>query len=206
MKALFGCERSGKVRDAFARLGHEVLSCDIEPTDTDGPHYQGDVFDVIDFPWDLGVFFFPCTHSSVSGARWFDSKKQDGSYYAGNSLWLKGWRRASHIPRVAFEHPVSVISSLFRKPDQVLQPWMFGDYETKATCLWLRGLPPLSPTYRTAEECREALNLPTGTKPAPRIHHMPPGDERARMRSETYSGIANAMAAQWGAHPEPSDE
>lgn len=186
MKVLVGCERSGKVRDAFARLGHEVLSCDIEPTDTDGPHYHGDVFDVIDFPWDLGLFFFPCTHSSVSGARWFADKKRDGSYYAGNALWLKGWRRAMHIPRVAFEHPVSVISSLFRQPDQVIQPWMFGHGEVKATCLWLRGLPPLTPT-----------NIVEGR--APRIHHMPPGEDRARLRSETYAGIAEAMAAQWGA-------
>lgn len=186
MKVLVGCERSGKVRDAFARLGHEVLSCDIEPTDTDGPHYQGDVFDVIDFPWDLGLFFFPCTHSSVSGARWFADKKRDGSYYAGNALWLKGWRRAMHIPRVAFEHPVSVISSLFRQPDQVIQPWMFGHGEVKATCLWLRGLPLLTPT-----------NIVEGR--APRVHYMPPGEDRARLRSETYTGIAEAMAAQWGA-------
>lgn len=163
-----------------------------------GPHYRGNVFDVIDYPWDLGIFHFPCTDGSVSGARHFAAKKLDGRFYASASLWMHGWRRAAHIPRVVFEHPVSVMSSLFRKPDQIIQPWMFGDYETKATCLWLRGLDPLVPTYRTAEECREALGLPAGTPPSDRIHKMAPGPERAEKRSETYAGIAEAFAEQWG--------
>lgn len=205
MKVLVGCERSRIVAQAFEGYGHEVLSCDLEPARRGGAHYQGDVFDVIDFPWDLGLFYFPCTHSSVSGARHFEAKKLDGRFYAGNALWLRGWRRASHIKAVCFEHPVSVMSSLFRKPDQVLQPWMFGDFETKAVCLWLRGdLPLLVPTYRTADECCEALGLPAGTKPADRIHKMPPGPERAEKRSETYPGIANAKAAQWGAIAAPA--
>lgn len=185
MKILVGCESSRVVAEAFEALGHEVLSCDKLPADKPGNHYQGDVFDVIDFPWDLGIFHFPCTDSSVSGARHFETKKRDGRYYASNSLWLKGWRRAAHIPAVCFEHPVSVISSLFRKPDQIVQPWMFGHGETKATCLWLRGLPLLKPTEIV--EGREQ-----------RIWKMPPSPDRWKERSKTFEGLAKAMAEQWG--------
>lgn len=195
---LVGCEESGAVRDAFIALGHEALSSDLLPTRSPGPHYQGDVFNVIDYPWDMGLFYFPCTESSVSGARHFQAKRMDGRFYAGNALWMKGWRRAAHIKAVCFEHPVSVISSLFRKPDQIVQPWNFGHFETKATCLWLRGLDPLKPTYRTVEECCEALGLPAGTKPADRVHKMAPGPNRARDRSATFAGIAQAKAIQWG--------
>lgn len=202
MRVLIGCEYSGTVRDAFLANGHEVLSCDLLPTDAPGPHYEGNVFDVIDFPWDFAGFHFPCTDASVSGARHFAAKKQDGRFYASASLWIQGWRRSRHIRGGYFEHPVSVMSSLFRKPDQVVQPWMFGHYETKATCFWLWGVPPLVPVYRTIEECREALGLPPGTKPADRIHKMPPGPERWKLRSKTYEGIARAKAAQWGAVPE----
>lgn len=187
LKVLVGCERSRVVARAFEALGHEVLSCDIQPARRGGAHYMGDVFDVIDYPWDLGIFHFPCTDSSVSGAKHFAAKKLDGRYYASNSLWLKGWRRAAHIPHVCFEHPVSVISTLFRKPDQTIQPWMFGHGETKATCLWLRGLPKLMPT-----------NIVEGREN--RIHRLPPSDDRAEKRSETYAGIAEAMAVQWTDH------
>jgi hypothetical protein len=184
---LVGCEESGIVRDAFIALGHEALSCDFQPTDRPGPHYQGDVFDVIDYPWDLGIFHFPCTHSSVSGAKHFEAKKMDGRYYAGQSLFLRGWKAAAHIPKVAFEHPVSVISTLFRKPDQTVQPYMFGHGETKAICLWLRGLPPLIPTDKV--DGREA-----------KVHKMAPGPTRARDRARTYQGLADAMAMQWGGY------
>jgi len=186
MKVLIGCEESGIVRDAFIRRGHEALSCDLNPSRRPGPHYQGDVFDVMDFPWDLAIFHFPCTHSSVSGAKHFAAKKLDGRYYAGNALWLRGWRYAlERIPRFAFEHPVSVISTLFRKADQTIQPWQFGHGETKATSLWLHNLPPLGPTQ-----------IVDGR--ASRIHRMAPGPDRARERSETYAGIADAMADHWG--------
>lgn len=201
MKVLIGCEYSGTVRDSFARNGHEVLSCDLLPTDVQGAHYRGDVFDVIDYPWDFAGFHFPCTDSSVSGARHFAEKKLDGRYYRSASLWLNGWRRSRHIKGGYFEHPVSVLSSEFRKPDQVIQPWMFGHYETKATCLWLWGVDPLVPLYKTIGECREALRLPADAKPESRIHRMPPSEERWKLRSQTYSGIAKAMADQWG----PSD-
>ena len=198
MKVLVGCERSRVVASAFEAHGHEVLSCDLQTARRQGAHHHGDVFDVIDFPWDFGGFHFPCTDGSVSGAKHFAAKKLDGRYYAGASLWLNGWRRSRHIGGGYFEHPVSVMSTLFRKPDQIIQPWMFGDFETKTTCLWLWGVPLLVPTYRTVEEACEALGLPPGTKPSDRIHKMPPGPDRAEKRSETYPGIANAKAAQWG--------
>lgn len=120
MRVLVGCEHSRVVSNAFEEKGHEVLSCDLLEAEQPGRHYKGSVFDVIDYPWDLGIFHFPCTDSSVSGARHFEAKKLDGRFYASNSLWLHGWRRAAHIPMVCFEHPVSVISTLFRKPDQII--------------------------------------------------------------------------------------
>ena len=185
MRVLVGCERSQVVAKAFLAHGHEVLSCDLEPARQDAPHYQGNVFDVIDYPWDLGIFHFPCTNTAVSGAKHFKAKRQDGRLYSGVSLFMQGWRRASHIPRVCFEHPVSIISTLFRAPDQTIQPWQFGHGETKATCLWLKGLPDLKPTEVVGG--REA-----------RVHKMPPSENRWRERSVTYQGVANAMAEQWG--------
>lgn len=175
------------------------MSCDLLPTRTPGPHYCGDVFDVIDYPWDIGIFHPPCTMTSVSGARHFEAKRMDGRQQAAVSFFFALDRRSQHIPGTAIEQPVSILSSLYRKPDQIIQPWQFGHYETKQTCLWLRGLPRLVPTYRTPDECREALRLPADAKPADRIHKMAPSPERARMRSQTYAGVAEAMAVQWGA-------
>lgn len=190
VRVLVGCESSGIVRDAMIALGHDAMSCDFKPTEKPGPHYQGDVFDVIDYPWDLGIFHFPCTNTSVSGARWFPAKRMDGRQQASVSLFMRGWRASAHIPRVAFEHPVSVISSLFRKPDQTIQPHQFwegepGKGEVKAVCLWLRGLPALEAT--TPEEL--------GRHPACWL--MGPSDTRAEDRSRTYPGIASAFASQW---------
>jgi hypothetical protein len=144
------------------------------------------VFDVIDYPWDLAVFHPPCTDTAVSGAKHFPAKRMDGRHYTGVSFFMALWRRAQHISCVAFEQPVSVLSSAFRRPDQIIQPWQFGHGETKATCLWLRGLPLLTPT-----------NIVPGREA--RIHKMPPGPDRAEKRSETYAGVAAAMADQWGA-------
>lgn len=185
MKVLVACEFSGIVRDAFIALGHDAMSCDFEPTERPGPHYQGNVFDVIDYPWDLGIFHFACTDTAVSGARHFAAKWMDGRQAASVSMFMHGWRRAEHIPKVAFEQPVSIMSSLFRKPDQIIQPWQFGHGETKQTCLWLRGLPKLQPTK--VVEGRE-----------PRVHFAPPSEHRWKDRSRTYEGIAKAMAEQWG--------
>lgn len=184
MKVLIACEYSGRVRDAFRALGHEAISCDLLPTDVPGPHYQGDVRDLLDYPFDLMVAHPPCTDLSVSGARHFEAKKMDGRQYASAAFFMMLAR--APIPRIAIENPVCIMSSLYRKPDQVIQPWMFGHGETKATCLWLKGLPKLVPT--DVVEGRE-----------PRIHKMPPSADRWKLRSETYEGIAKAMASQWGA-------
>lgn len=183
MRILVGCEYSGVVRDAFLRLGHDAMSCDLLPTEYPGPHYQGDVRDVIDYPWDMAIFHPPCTHLSVSGARWFGEKRADGRQQAAVSFFMSLAR--APIPRIAIENPVCVMSRLWRKPDQVLQPWQYGHGETKATCLWLKGLPRLTPTQIV--DGREA-----------RVHRMAPSPERWKERSRTFAGIADAMAQQWG--------
>lgn len=184
MRVLVACEYSGIVRDAFIAKGHEAMSCDLLPTERSGPHYQGDVRDVINYPWDLMIAHPPCTHLSVSGARHFDAKRMDGRQQSGVSFFMM--LAKSDIPRIAIENPVCVISSLWRKPDQVIQPWQFGHGETKATSLWLKNLPPLTPAQIV--DGREN-----------RIHKMPPAKNRGKERSRTYSGIAKAMADQWGA-------
>lgn len=183
MKVLVGCEYSGIVRDAFIDRGHDAISCDLLPTERPGPHYQGDVRDMLDFPFDLAIFHPPCTHLSVSGAKHFEAKRMDGRQQSAVSFFMMLTR--SPIPRIAIENPVCIMSSLWRKPDQVIQPWQFGHGETKATCLWLKGLPKLRPT-----------NIVDGRDQ--RIFRMPPSAERSKLRSKTYQGIADAMASQWG--------
>ena len=185
MKVLIACEYSGVVRDAFLRGGHEAMSCDLLETESPGPHYKGDLFDVIDYPWDLMIAHPPCTHLSVSGSRHFAEKKMDGRQQAAASFFMRIVRRSAHIQKVAIENPVCIMSSLYSKPDQIIQPWQYGHGETKATCLWLKGLPLLLPT--NVVEGREA-----------RIHHMPPSADRWKERSRTFQGIADAMADQWG--------
>jgi len=183
LKVLIGCEYSGAVRDAFIAARHDAMSCDLLPTDVPGPHYQGDVFDVIGDGWDVGIFHPPCTHLAVSGARHFEAKRADGRQQEAIEFFLKLAR--APIPKIAIENPVCIMSSVWRKPDQTIQPWMFGHGETKATCLWLKGLPHLVPT-----------NIVPGREP--RVHRMPPGPNRWKERSRTYEGIAAAMADQWG--------
>lgn len=183
MRVLIACKYSGRVRDAFIALGHDAMSCDLLPTDAPGPHYQGDVFDVICNGWDLMVAHPPCTHLSVSGARHFAAKQASGIQQ--EALAFVGRLLAAPIPMIALENPISIISSHFRKPDQIIQPWQFGHGETKSTCLWLKGLPKLTPTNIVAG--REA-----------RVHKMTPSPDRWKLRSMTYAGIADAMANQWG--------
>lgn len=185
MKVLVACEYSGRVRDAFIAMGHDAISCDLLPTDAPGPHYQGDVFDIIDYPFDLMIAHPECTHLSVSGARHFKAKKLDGRQQCAVSFFMKLVRRSGHIPMTAIENPVSIMSTEYRKPDQIIQPWQFGHGETKSTCLWLKGLENLSPT-----------NIVDGRDD--RIHKLPPSADRWKIRSTTYQGIANAMAQQWG--------
>jgi site-specific DNA-cytosine methylase len=182
VRVLIACEYSGAVRDAFRARGHDAMSCDLLPTEVDGPHYQGDVFDVIEDGWDLMVCHPPCTDLAVSGARHFPAKIADGRQGAA----LDFVRRLLDAPieRVALENPISVISSKIRKPDQIIQPWMFGHGEVKATCLWLKNLPLLTPT--NIVDGREA-----------RVHRMSPGPNRWKERSRTLPGIAAAIADQW---------
>lgn len=189
MRVLVACEFSGVVRDAFLARGHDAMSCDLLPTERPGPHYHGDLFDVIDYPWDLAIFHPECTHTAVSGARHFAAKRMDGRQQAAISFFFRIDRRAQHIPRRCYEQPVSIMSTMFRPPTQTIQPWMFGHGETKATCLWLIGLPNLVPT--AIVEGRDA-----------RVHRMPPSEDRWKERSRTYQGIADAMAQQWGASQE----
>lgn len=180
MRVLVACEYSGTVRDAFIANGHDAMSCDLLPTDKEGPHYQGDVFDIIGDGWDLMIAHPPCTHLAVSGARWFKDKQKEQL----EALDFVRRLLDADIPRIALENPISIISSKIRKPDQIIQPWQFGHGETKATCLWLKGLPNLVPT--NIVEGREA-----------RVHKMPPSPNRWKERSRTFTGIAEAMALQW---------
>ena len=184
MKVLVACEYSGTVRDAFISTGHDATSCDLLPTEAPGPHYQGDVRDILDYPWDLMIAHPPCTHLSVSGARHFPAKRVDGRQVAAVSFFMF-LAQQKHIPKIAIENPVCIMSSIWRKPDQIIQPWQFGHGETKATCLWLRGLPLLTPT-----------NIVEGREN--RVHRMPPSRDRWKLRSTTFQGIADAMANQWG--------
>lgn len=181
---LVACEYSGRVRDAFTTRGHFALSCDMLDTESPGLHYKGDVMDIIDAGWDLMICHPPCTHLAVSGARHFKAKRESGVQQEA----LEFVRRLLNAPihRIALENPVSIISSHIRKPDQVIQPWQFGHGETKATCLWLKNLPPLRPT--NIVEGREA-----------KVHRMAPSPTRWKDRSRTYHGVADAMAEQWGA-------
>lgn len=183
MRVLVACEYSGRVRDAFIRAGHDAMSCDLLPTDALGPHYQGNVFDIINDGWDLMVAHPPCTHLAVSGARHFAAKRADGRQQEAINFFLA--LTNAPISRIAVENPICIMSSLWRKPDQIIQPWQYGHGETKATCIWLKGLPKLTPTDIVSG--REA-----------RIHKMPPSPDRWKLRSQTYQGIADAMAAQWG--------
>lgn len=186
MKVLVACEYSGRVRDAFLKLGHDALSCDLLPTDVEGPHYQGDIRDILNNGWDLMIAHPPCTHLAVSGARWFKDKQVEQA----EALDFVRLLLDAPIPKIALENPISIISSRIRKPDQIIQPWWFGHGETKATCLWLKGLPKLVAT--NVVEGREA-----------RVHKMAPSENRWKERSRTYEGVADAMAQQWGMNAKP---
>ena len=183
MKILIACEYSGTVRDAFIAAGHDAMSCDLLPTDRPGPHYQGNVFDVINDGWDIMIAHPPCTDLSVSGARHFAAKIADGRQ--ARALDFVQQLLDAPISRICVENPVSVISTRIRKPDQLIQPWQYGHGETKTTCLWLKSLPKLIPT-----------DIVEGR--LDRIHKMPPSPDRWKLRSTTYQGIADAMANQWG--------
>ena len=187
MRVLIACEYSGAVRDAFTRLGHDAMSCDLLPSETQGKHHHGDVMDIIHDEWDLMLAFPPCTHLASSGARWFEEKRKDGRQQQGIDFFLS--LVSAPIPRICIENPIGIMSTHHRKPDQIIQPWMFGHGETKATCLWLKGLPLLTPS-----------NIVSGREQ--RIWKMGPSEDRAKKRSLTYHGIADAMAQQWSDPPQ----
>lgn len=196
MRVLVACEFSGKVREAFRYRGHDAISCDILPADDGGPHYQGDVSDLLCEDWDMVIAFPPCTHLAVSGAKHFAAKRADGRQQKGIDFFMQ-FANLDHVPLVAIENPIGIMSRVYRKPDQIIQPWQFGHEVTKSTCLWLKGLPKLNPTKIVSKG--EFLTFPSGKKMHKWYADKPfGGDARAKVRSETFFGIAEAMAMQWG--------
>lgn len=181
MKVLVACEFSGIVRDAFTARGHDAWSCDLLPSERPGNHIQADVLPILKIGWDLLVGHPPCTRIASSGAAWFKGREQEQR----DALLFVAQLMLAPIAHIAVENPIGVISTFFRKPEQIIQPWQFGHGETKATCLWLKNLPPLKPT-----------NIVDGREP--RVHREAPGPNRWKNRSRTYQGIADAMAEQWG--------
>lgn len=194
-RVLIACEYSGRVRDAFRALGHDAMSCDLLPTDKPGPHYQGDVRDVLADGWDLMIAHPPCTYLSVSGMHWTARGLRDPQLTEDALAFVRLLMDAP-IPRIAVENPVSVISSRIRKPDQIVQPWMFGHDASKKTCLWLSGLPPLRPT-RIVEPRIVNGKRRWGNQTDSGQNKLAPSADRWKIRSETYEGIARAMAEQW---------
>ena len=190
MKVLVACEFSGTVRDAFIQRGHEAISCDLLASDTAGPHLQCDISEVDVTPFDLVVSFPPCTHLAVSGARWFKDKQAEQA----EALEFFKYLLNLPVPRIAVENPIGIVSTRIRKPDQIIQPWMFGHPESKATCLWLHNLPPLRPTniLPIPLSGRWDNQTPSGQ------NRLGPSPDRWKLRSKTYQGIADAMAEQWG--------
>ena len=181
MKVLVACEFSGIVREAFKAKGHDAWSCDLLPTEIPGQHVEDDIMTILNDSWDMMIAHPPCKHLAVSGARWFKNKASEQEW----ALTFVEILMSAPINKIAIENPISIISTRIRKPDQIIQPWQFGHGETKATCLWLKNLPLLTPA-----------NIVEGRKG--RVHHEPPGPDRWKNRSRTYQGIANAMADQWG--------
>jgi len=192
MKILIACEESQAVCKAFRAKGHEAYSCDILPCSGGHPewHIQGDVLPLLEQEWDMIIAFPPCTHLAVSGAAHFAKKIADGRQQQGIDFFMKFAN--AKCPRMAIENPIGIMSRIWRKPDQIIQPWMFGYLEQKATCLWLKNLPKLKDTKNVKEEM---MKLPVNKRM--RLHYLPPSKDRAKERSKTFPGIAKAMADQW---------
>ena len=187
MRVLVACEFSGIVRDAFIAQGHDAVSCDLLPTDTSGPHMQGDVLAILKDDWDMMIAFPPCTYIANSGVSWLYRKEGRWDLMRKGAMFFRRLLNAN-IPKICIENPIMhkyAVEIIGRRQNQVIQPWMFGHGETKATCLWLKNLPKLEPT--DIVEGREQ-----------RLHRLAPSPGRAKERSITYSGIAKAMAEQWG--------
>lgn len=195
MRVLVACEYSGAVRDAFIAKEHDAMSCDLLPTDKPGPHYQGDVRDILNDGWDLMIAHPPCTYLSVSGIHW--NNRGRGWDETEKALDFVRLLLSANIPKIALENPVSIISSRIRKPDQIIHPYQFGHDASKATCLWLKNLPKLQPTNMIAP--RIINGRPRwGNQTDGGQNKLPPSDDRWKIRSTTYQGIADAMAETWG--------
>lgn len=184
MRILIGCEYSGRVRDAFLAKGHDAVSCDLLPSDSPGPHVQGDLIPLLNQPWDLLIAFPPCTYLCSSGMHWTTRGLRDPKLTEDALAFVKALWEAP-VPRIAIENPIGILSRRLAKPSQIIQPWMFGHPESKSTCLWLKNLPLLQPT-----------NVVAGREQ--RVWRLPPSPDRWKLRSLTYVGVANAMADQWG--------
>ena len=193
MRVLVACEYSGAVRDAFIAQGHDAVSCDLLPTDVPGPHPEGSLLDIINDGWDIMSAFPPCTHLAVSGARWFAAKRADGRQQQGIDFFME--LANANIPKIAIENPVGIMSTEWRKPDQIIQPWQFGHEATKTTCLWLKGLPELTPTNIVGKGER---HITKSGRSLPKWYNLPPSEDRWKVRSKTFQGIADAMSQQWG--------
>jgi len=203
MRVLVACEYSGRVRDAFIALGHDAMSCDLLPTDVDGPHHQGDVYDMLGQQWDLLIAHPPCTALTVAGNSTYGKGQPKYAERLASVQWTVAlWEACKAAsPRVCFENPVGVLPRLgeMQKPHYV-QPYHFGHMEQKKTGLFLHGLPPLKPTNNVYNEM---MKLPKNVRE--RLHYLPPSPDRWKIRSTTYQGIADAMAAQWGTVKEKGD-
>lgn len=195
MRVLVACEFSGVVRDAFIRAGHEAVSCDLLPSDSDlGRHYKGDIRNFMHMHWDMMIAFPPCTHLAVSGARWFKDKQAEQE----EALDFVRILLDAPIPCIAVENPVGIISSRIRKPDQIIQPYEFGHDASKRTCLWLKGLPKLQPTAYVEPKLSPSGKKIWANQTPSGQNKLGPSEDRWKLRSITYQGIADAMAAQWG--------
>ncbi|WP_151778782.1 DNA cytosine methyltransferase [Acinetobacter bereziniae] len=203
MKVLIACEYSGVVREAFAKLGHDAMSCDLLPTEQPGNHYQGDVRDVLYENWDMVIAHPPCTFLSVAGNRWFNEER-----YGDKALSRKVERVAAanffkiftdiNCEKVAIENPIGFMSNAYQKPDQIIHPYFFGDPERKATCLWLKGLEKLVATNIVQPEIITYKNGKGTDSPWHLNSLRLPAEERRKVRSKTFQGVADAMASQWG--------
>ena len=204
MKILVACEESQAVTIELRKLGHEAYSCDIEPCSGGHPewHLQEDVTPLLKQHWDMIIAFPPCTHLAVSGAAWFEQKRKDGRQQEGIDFFMMFAN--ADCERIAIENPVGIMSSVYKKPSQIVQPYEYGHMEQKKTCLWLKGLPLLQPTNNVYDQM---IELPKNKRE--RLHYLPPSPERAKLRSKTFPGIAKAMAEQWAGdnteHLEPND-
>jgi hypothetical protein len=195
MRVLVACEYSGTVRDAFRRAGHDAMSCDLLPTDADGPHYQGDVMDIIADGWDLMIAHPPCTFLCASGLHW-NKRRPERAQQTEEALEFVRRLLDAPIARIALENPIGCISTRIRKPDQTIQPHQFGHDASKATCLWLKGLPLLTPTKHMPPRLVDGRKR-WGNQTDSGQNKLPPSANRWKIRSETYQGIAEAMANQW---------